>query len=148
MKIWEKKFTIAMIAIKQLWKSLLIHFKWYIDYLIVNVTIYIIFCHQFNKNQSWKDGYAAPKPFKDFVKKCRFFFLHQFGNICLESSLYYHSEKLQCKSSVFGTSGYQQNLKFPWGGIKGGFECSGPFYLKNVSGCGKEGAKYPLFLLI
>ena len=64
------------------------------------------------------------------MKKCRFFFLHQFWNICIKTSLYYHLQKLQCKLSVFGTSGYQRNLKFSWGGWKGGFECSGPFYLK------------------
>ena len=66
------------------------------------------------------------------------FFLHQFWYVCIDCSLYYHIQTLQCKASVLGASRCQRNLKFSWGGRKGGFECSGPFYLKISMGVARK----------
>ena len=71
-------------------------------------------------------------------EKMQFFFLLQFGHICIECSLYYHVQKFPWKWSVLGTSGNQQDLKFPRGGWNGGFECSLPFYFKISVGAPRK----------
>ena len=101
-------FTIAPIVMKQLWK-ISPHSLQMVHRLPVSLckVTPIIVCQKFYKKESWKDGYTAPKSFKDLVKKCRFFsssvLMHIHWMLSL-LSFKKHSSENQAFLGTLGTS--------------------------------------------